>query len=279
MACRRVIRTSESITADFRCPELIRWKGHKRWDKAVTSGLENIRKLVHEDMLPALERCALILSRLNGIVRYQGSDDTMGFSSHQLDLVMDTLACLNLVATRILTYVIDELDMFAAFSGWLRYEIDRLASHSSSSPSEDILEKEASIDHGKVLLYIQTAMTTSRLSIFFNREAPPDYGKDWEGAEKDDAILELLDKHLQKHDENLPCKTVLPRIELLCRRLDRQATSVFQRIAEAEKRNVMFGQPTALGIVSKDSPVAIRLCAQVQPKAVQSRSSTMLMVN
>jgi anaphase-promoting complex subunit 4 len=227
-------------------------------------------------MLPALERCALILSRLNGIVRYQGSDDTMGFSSHQIDLVMDTLACLNLVSARILTYVVDELDMFAAFSEWLRYEIDRLASHSSSSPSEDIPEKEATIDHSKVLLYIQTAMTTSRLSIFFNEEAPAGYGKEWEGAERGQAIFELLNKQLQEHDENLPCKTALPRIELLCKHLVRQATAVFQRIAEAEKRNVLFGQPTALGVASKDSPVVIRLCPQVQASAVQSRNSTIL---
>jgi anaphase-promoting complex subunit 4 len=239
-------------------------KGHKRWDKAVTSGLENLRKLVHENMLPALERCAVILSRLKGIVKFQGSNETIGFSSHQIDLVMDTVACLNLVSARILTYVVDEIDMFAAFSAWLRHEIDRLASDASSSPSEDIPEKESALDHSKVLLYIQTAMINSRLSVFFAEGTSDDQKDKWAGVEEGLPMFELLDNQLQKHEEGLAHTKELARLAPLCERLTRQATTVFRQIAEAEKRNVLFGHPISLGIQKGETQVVMRMCPQVR---------------
>lgn len=239
-------------------------KGHKRWDKAVTGGLENLRKLVHEHLHPALERCALILSRLASVVKYQGSNDNMGFSSHQVNLVMDTLACLNLVSAKILTYVVEELDLFAAFSAWLRQEIDRLASDSSASPPDDVLEKETIIDHSKVLLYIQTLLTTSRLSVFLQEDPVENQEKDWASAEPGLSMLELLDTQLQKQEEGLPYEKALPRVALLCRHMSRQAATVFEKIAEAEKRNVLFGQPTILGRRSQNSPVAMKIYPQVR---------------
>ncbi len=249
---------------------IIKLQGHKRWDKAVTSGLENLRKLVHEHLLPALERCTLIMSRLSGIVKYQGLNDTMGFSSHQIDLVMDTLACLNLVSARILTYVVDEIDLFAAFSAWLRHEIDRLASDSSSSPSDDAAEKEASIDRSKVLLYVQTTMTKSRLSAFFEENMTEDNKKQDLSAEQGLPMFELLDKELQKHGLGLPYMKSLPRVELLCKHLGQQTTVMFQQIADAEKRNVLFGEPTLLGSWDNDSPLAIRLCPEVRDTSLKT---------
>ncbi len=239
-------------------------KGHKRWDKAVTTGLENLRKMVHEHMLPALERCALILSRLAGVVKYQGSNDNIGFSSYQVNLVMDTLACLNLVSAKILTYVVEELDLFAAFSAWLRQEIDRLASDSSASPPHDVLEKEATIDHSKVLFYIQTVMTTSRLSVFLQDDLVEEQDRYWASAERGSPMLERLDTQLRRQEEGLPYEKSLPKIALLCRHMGRQAAAVFDQIAEAEKRNVLFGQPGILGKRSQNSPVAMNIYPQVR---------------
>jgi anaphase-promoting complex subunit 4 len=239
-------------------------KGHKRWDKAVTSGLENLRKLVHEHMLPALERCALILSRLTGVVKYQGSNDNIGFSSHQINLVLDTLACLNLVSAKTLTCVVEELDLFTAFSAWLRQEIDRLASDSSASPPDDVLEKEATIDHSKVLLYIQKVMTTSRLSVFLQEDPVEEQDKYWESIERGSSLLERLDKQLRRQEKGLPYERCLPKIALLCRHMSRQAAAVFEKIAEAEKRNVLFGQPSVLGNRNQNSPVAMKIYPQVR---------------
>lgn len=235
-------------------------KGHKRWDKAVITGLENLRKLVHEDMLPALERCSVILSRLAGIAKYQGSNDTMGFSNHQINLVMDTVACLNIVCAKILTYTVDELDMFTAFSTWLRYEIDRLASDSSASPDNDLVEKESTIDHSKVLLYIRTAMTNSRLGGFFKSPQSKDEKEGWEDAQKGLPLFQFVDRDLQRNEAGLKHSN-LTRVDILCKHLDNQATAVFQQIAEAEKRNVLFGHAVPLG-QGKCAQRVMRVCPE-----------------
>jgi len=78
----------------------------------------------YQARLPALERCSVILSRLSGIAKFQTSSDSAGFSVHQIDLISDTVACLHLVSAKILVQVVDELELFAAFSAWLRYVND-----------------------------------------------------------------------------------------------------------------------------------------------------------
>jgi anaphase-promoting complex subunit 4 len=214
----------------------------------VICGLENIKRILHENMLPALERCSVILSRFAGIAKFQGSDDTVGFSNHQIGLIMDTLACLNLVYSKILMQVVDELDLFSSFSAWLRYEIDRLVSDpSQSSTSEEAAEKEGSIDHSKVLLYLQTIMKTSPLAVYFgpfSSEAEAD--RDWVHEKHSHPMFNLLDSQLQKQEQGLPYMEHLPRVDFLFDVLSRQATSIFGQIAEAEKRNVLFGKPEEL---------------------------------
>ncbi|KAI9735322.1 MAG: hypothetical protein M1818_006517 [Claussenomyces sp. TS43310] len=227
-------------------------RGHKRWDKAVTSGLENLRKLVHENMLPALERCSVILSRLAGIAKYQGSNNTVGFSSQQISLVIDTVSCLTLVSARILTYTVDEIDLFGAFSTWLRHEIDRLTSSGTSAASDDLAENEAMIDHGKVLLYIQTAMNNSKLAAFFQDATSEDYQSQWDGVEQELPMFELLDSQLRKHDDGQSYLEGLPKVNSVCKYLERQANVVFQQIAESERRNVIFGRPVQLGTDGAD---------------------------
>ncbi|RDL40755.1 WD40 repeat-like protein [Venustampulla echinocandica] len=236
-------------------------RGHKRWEKAVVSGLENLRRLVHENMLPALERCTVILSRFSGIAKFQSPNETVGFSSHQISLIIDTLACLHLLSSKILVQVVDELDLFSAFSLWLRNEIDRLASDSSDSPKEDDLEKEASIDHSKVLLYLQTCMTTSPLEVYFGGSTPDDYSSSWNQAEQGLPMFDILDKQLQKQEAGLPFMRALPRVELVCKHLTGQAKAIFDQIAEAEKRNVLFGKAQLVGIAQDDQLMDMRLCS------------------
>lgn len=245
------------------------FQGHKRWDKAVTTGLENLRRLVHENMLPALDRCSVILSRFAGIAKFQGSNETVGFTIQQINLIMDTVACLHLVSSRILIQVVDELELFSAFSGWVRYEIDRLASDSSASPDDDKVEKEASIDHSKVLQYLQTAMTTSPLAMYFDDSLPEDHDNSWKTAEQGLPIYDLLDKQLQKQERGVPYMKTLPRVDLLCKLLARQASTVFGQIAEAEKRNVLFGKVHEIGVTETAGPVDMRMSTVV---SVQSSS-------
>lgn len=210
-------------------------------------------------MMPALDRCSVILSRFAGIAKFQGPNDTVGFTTQQINLLVDTVACLHLVSSKILIQVCDELELFSSFSSWLRFEIDRLASESSASPNDDKDEKEATIDHSKVLLYLQSVMTTSPLAVFFDDAPAEEHDNSWKNAEQGLPMFELLDKQLQKQERGVAYMKTLPRVELLCKFLARQASIIFSQIAESEKRNVLFGNPHELGVKESSGPVAMRV--------------------
>jgi anaphase-promoting complex subunit 4 len=213
-------------------------------------------------MLPALDRCSVILSRFAGIAKFQHTNDSVGFSSHQINHIMDVIASLHLISSKIILQVVDELDLFAAFSSWLRYEIDKLASEASSSTTEEANEKESTINHSKVLLYVQTAMTNSPLCIFLGDAA--DYSKEgWGQLQPGVKIFDQVDQQLQKQEQGLPYEKQFPRVEFLCKILVAEASTVFSKIAEAEKRNVLFGKPKLLGVPRSDTPIDMSMCKMV----------------
>lgn len=188
----------------------------------------------------------------------------MGFTAHQIHLIMDTVACLRLVSSKILIQVIDELELFASFSTWLRFEIDRLASDSSAAPSEDMVEKESSIDHSKVLLYLQTVMTSSPLGIYLNNLPSEQDSDGWNHSTYGLPMFELLDGQIQKQEQGRLHIKSLPRIDLLCGLLDQQAHVMFGQIAEAEKRNVLFGKPQQVASVDDAVSMDMRMSKNVR---------------
>lgn len=212
-------------------------------------------------MLPALERCSVILSRLWGIAKFQGSNNTVGFSSHQISLLMDTVACLHLVCSKILVQAVDELELFKFFSTWLRHEIDRLASDSTVT-MEDAADKEATINHARVLIYLRTCIPESPLVTFFGNGSE-DCKNDWTDAQQGLPIFEILDKELQKQEKGLPYLKGLPHVDLIIDQLSRQASAVFSQVAIAEKRNVLFGREIKFGAVHSNTAMDMRMCRMV----------------
>ncbi|VTT75823.1 unnamed protein product [Fusarium fujikuroi] len=219
-------------------------RGHKRWDKAVVSGLEGLRNLVHENFLPALDRCAIILSRLRGLAQFHDTRDDIGFTLQQTSRLMDIVQCLQLIGHKVLINVMDELDSFTAFSTWLRFQIDRLAS--SSSASEELTEKEATMDIAKVLSYIGNYLIDSPLRLFFDEMTREDYEADWAHIEGGPTLLHVLDQALGKWENGQSSMKALPRIEFLVSYATTWANRTFKGIAEAKKRSVRLGNPIRL---------------------------------
>ncbi|KAM5345505.1 hypothetical protein ACJ41O_011367 [Fusarium nematophilum] len=233
-------------------------RGHKRWDKAVVSGLENLRGLVHENFLPALDRCSVILSRLRGLAQFYDTRDDMGFSVAQINRVMDIISSLSLVGHKILICVMDELESFTAFSSWLRFQIDRLAS--SSSSGEELTEKEATMDTSKVLTYIEHYLTDSSLKIFFEEPHKEDYEVDLSDIEGGSSMLDVLDKELARVENGQPSMKALPNVDVLVTYATRWANRIFEGIAEAKKRSVRLGKPAKLSVGHPISRADMRLC-------------------
>ncbi|GAB1320294.1 hypothetical protein MFIFM68171_10504 [Madurella fahalii] len=223
-------------------------RGHKRWEKAVVSGLVNLRGLVHENFIPALERCGVILSRLLGIARFHGSEDGIGFNEAQINKLVDITSSLLMVAHKILLIVMDELEQFAVFSAWLRLEIDKQA---SSSLSEELTEKEATMDNLKVLSYIQNYLISSPLALYFGDVGKGDYAKNQALIEQAPSLLDVLDRELHKQEAGQPYMKELPQVNFLLNYLASKAKIVFKGIAEAEEQGVRFGQAAELSIGQK----------------------------
>ncbi|KAI1818821.1 anaphase-promoting complex, cyclosome, subunit 4-domain-containing protein [Poronia punctata] len=255
-----------SVVTGHTFPEVKEWlvdqlaeRGHKRWDKAVMTGLQAVRSLVHENFLPALERISIILSRLLGIARFHGSSAGIGFTSAEIMKLMDIVSCLTLVGHKVLLFVMEELDLFRAFSIWLRHEIDRLA---SSSATDELTEKEATMEHGKILAYIQQYLPASPLQYHLNGVTAEEVERDGKLADSGSSLLELMGKQIKRHESGQACNSAsYPQVGFLCAYLDVKATGVLEGIAEAERRSVRFGQPTKLLLEHDIAQFDVRLSA------------------
>ncbi|KAJ8120497.1 hypothetical protein ONZ43_g2809 [Nemania bipapillata] len=254
-----------SVVTGHTFPEVREWlvdqlaeRGHKRWDKAVVTGLQALRSLVHENFLPALERISIILSRLLGIARFHESKAEIGFTSAQIMKVMDIVSCLMMVGNKILLFVMEELELFHAFSIWLRNEIDRLA---SSSIPDDLTEKEAAMEHGKILAYIQQYMLATPLRYYLSSVTKEDTERDRKLADGGSSLLELLGKQIKKQESGQTDTRSYPQVEFLCKYLESQANIVLEGIAEAERRSVRFGQLTKIVLDHNVSRFDVHLSA------------------
>ncbi|KAH7313330.1 anaphase-promoting complex, cyclosome, subunit 4-domain-containing protein [Stachybotrys elegans] len=232
-------------------------RGHKRWDKAVASALENLRGLVHENFLPALDRCAIILSRLRGLVQFHGTQHDIGFTGPQVAKVEDSINSLYLVGHRILVLIMDELSHFTSFSTWLRFQIDRLAT--SSSTPEELTEKEATMDNAKVLEYIKRYTTSSPLDMFFDEINKEDYAADLAHIESGTGLLTVLDKQLKKMANGQPSMRALLHVEFLVDYAVSRSNLIFKDVAEAKKRSVRFGKGVYLKASRPISQLDVRM--------------------
>ncbi len=205
-----------------------------------------------------LERVSIILSRLLGIARFHESKAEIGFTSAQIMKVMDIVSCLMLVGNKVLLLVMEELELFHAFSIWLRHEIDHLA---SSSTTDDLTEKDATMEHGKILAYIQQHMPASPLRYYLSSVTTEDVERDRKLADSGSSLLELVGKQIQRQESGQPDASSYPQVEFLCKYLDSQATSVLGGIAEAERRSVRFGQVTKIVLDNNVLRFDVRLSA------------------
>lgn len=222
------------------------------------SGLENLRSLVHENFLPALERCAIILSRLRGLAQFYDDRDDIGYSVTQTSRLLDIVGCLTLVGHKILSNVMDELEHFSAFSTWLRFQIDRLAS--SSIEQDELTEKEATMDTSKVLTYIERYLISSPLDIFFDQVSKEDWQADLDHIEDGVSLLPILDTQLAKQESGQASRRALQHVEFLVSYVTTSSNRMFKDIAEAKKRSVRFGTPVKLSIGHPISLMDIQMC-------------------
>ena len=202
-----------------------------------------MRRLAHENLLPALEKLNVLVSRLRGLSRFQLSNANLGLSTVEFDNVLDSVNCLQLMAHQILITSGSELRQFLAFSAWLRDAIDVQASDAGVAESA---EKDIDVDYASTLDYIQGAMTQSQLFSFFNLESRAEEKNPWDLAAEGRSLFELYKQGLQNANTRDSSTRKLPTLNAVMKHLDTQCNAIFIRIAEMQKRSVRFGAPVYL---------------------------------
>lgn len=199
---------------------LIIQQGHKRWDQSVDHGYTKVLQLTHENLLPALDRCSAILTRIHGLIEYHKKESNFSIDSSDFALAGDVIRCMRLLGHQVLIYGGEEHRQFQQFSKWFRHEIDVQATDPSSATAEETLEKDIGIEYGNLLAFVEGPLEKSRLGSFLeklNDEIPPSsentqYGnvKDAltafkEGKDSDTSLLRLTARlqDLSSHCERL----------------------------------------------------------------------------
>ena len=223
-------------------------RGHKRWEKAMMNGYETIRRLVHECLLPAIERCQIVISRLKGLSAFRKAGGVLGLEHDSLNVVDDTLDCLNLLGHRLLIAISKELREFTAFSKWLRLEIDIQATDPDISNVDDLLERQDSIEHRPVLDYISGAMSDSKVLKYIRVTSwKAEEQSTWAPADPQTGYYKVYKeeiKSLQMSDSEE--ESQLPKLDDLVGYLKRQCGQIFSQIADSLRKSILISKPVPL---------------------------------
>lgn len=162
----------------------------------------------------------------------------------ELDNILDTSNCLQLLTHHILIASASELRQFLAFSGWLRQEIEN---QSTDRSTLEAAEKDTNVDHSSALEYIQRAMMHSQLYDYFDVQAQADQNPQVDLAAEGGSLFGLYKRELQNSSNDGSSVMRLPRLDAIIKHLDTQCKRAFNAIAETQKRNVRFGAPIYVG--------------------------------
>ena len=139
-------------------------QGHKRWDNVVTTSLTTLLALLHENLIPALDRCSIVISRLRGLAHFHDRDWIFTGPVHDFSALLEVLKNMRLLAHTALAYAGEEKRQFLAFSKWLRFSIDFQATEPDSQSRVEMEARDAGVDVALVLDYIQFGLRASDLA-------------------------------------------------------------------------------------------------------------------
>lgn len=243
----------------------------------MSSGYENVRRLTHECLLPALERCEVVLSRLIGLSKFQKLSDVLGLETSDLNGIVETLDCLHLLAHHIIINTNEELNQFISFSKWLRHEIDMQSAEPMSQSLEELMDKTDIMGYPKTLRYIQGPLAKSALRNFIHqlpmmgvpRPPAPAASDKWaptgHGHDRSfyDTFKKLLQQQQQGQISDEGHEVEMPKLNDLTKRLGLQFEKVFGQIALTQRRGILHRSPLALHEDCDRDVIDMALCYEV----------------
>ncbi|KAL5413917.1 hypothetical protein PMIN04_009233 [Paraphaeosphaeria minitans] len=251
------------------CPPLIHeWlvdelaeQGHKRWDNAVTSGLAIVIQLLHENFLPALDRCSIIISRLKGLAEFHDRDWIFSGPLTDFTALLDVLKTMKLLANTTLLYAADEARYFTSFSKWLRYSIDFEATEPGSQSRTELESQPAGVDIGIVLEYIQYGLSKSDVQPYLaSAKEIPGEATDYDDTRK---AIELLRGGDKSKAEALCLEKVLLQFGGGVRNLLKQ-------VSQWQENNTSMDSGVVLGEGNIGVPLDMRMVSEPSTNAIST---------
>ncbi|KAJ4333232.1 hypothetical protein N0V87_007788 [Didymella glomerata] len=280
------------------CPALIReWlvdelteQGHKRWDSTVTTSLTTLQALIHENLIPALDRTATVISRLRGLAMYHDSDWIFSGPASQFTALLDVLKNMRLLAHTTLSYVADEKRQFHAFSRWLRFVIDFEATEPDSQSRAEMEGRDSGVDVGLVLEYVRHGLQQSSLKPFLM----PALMLQKEDGQKECASYEDTKKAIGVAEERQTWRPDTLCLEHVLDHLAKRTTGLLRQVSKWQESGIQMNSGIILSASSSDGndTVDMRMVYEVsrtvfsllsssnkdaqQPSATSPSSSTIL---
>jgi anaphase-promoting complex subunit 4 len=236
------------------CPPLIReWlvdelaeQGHKRWDNTVTSSLTTLQALVHENLIPALDRTATVISRLRGLAMYHDTNWIFSGPIAEFASLLETLKNMRLLAHTVLLYVADEKRQFAAFSRWLRFVIDFEATEPGSQSRVEMEGRDSGVDISLVLEYVRHGLQQSSLQPYLM----PEMMLEAKDKEKEKASYDDTKKAIRVFEEGQKWRPEALCLEHVLGHLSKGTTGLLRQVSKWQESGIQMD----CGVVLEASP-------------------------
>lgn len=210
-------------------------RGLKRWEKAVGDCLDMAKRMTSECLLPAIERCQVVLSRLEGLAKFSSTSTKLGIDGKGIRLIRDTLDILAILSEDMLKDICVEIKEFAVFMKWMKWEAEVQSLEEGSERAEELRETWAGeTDLKMVLEYISGAMKKTRLTKYFG--GVESSLTNHESLIDSDGPIYLTFKDLRKASSK---HNTLPKLAHLLSRMQLQCDDVFTKIAETLRKSIL----------------------------------------
>ncbi|KAK3082084.1 hypothetical protein LTS18_005070 [Coniosporium uncinatum] len=224
-------------------------RGHKRWDHAVSHGYTKILDLVHENLLPAIDRCSILISSLRGLAFYHSDSDVFNVPPEHFTGILSTLKCMRLLSHNVLICANEERRQFAVFSKWLRHEIDVQATDPTSASADETMERDLGLDYPLLMAYIRGAMTDSKVAPFLQPAASPASPMSQAEADAYDEVKESVESF--KRDAAKSAEAI--KLKTHCGIMKQRCEALLARISSWQIASTSMD----CGLVLEDEQVAV----------------------
>jgi anaphase-promoting complex subunit 4 len=125
-----------------------------------------VLELLKENLIPAVDRCAMILGNLQGLAEYHKESQVFDVPVESFSILLEITRCVRLISHHMLLIASQEFQGFAAFSKWLRWIIDVKSTDPRSAAGEELMERDPGVDYPLVLSYIQHGLVDTDIDQF-----------------------------------------------------------------------------------------------------------------